>query len=106
MITYTCSCGHSYTEAIEANGHSFENGVCTDCEAADPNYNPPADETPDENPDETPEENPEETPNETPNEIPDDDNQKPARKTFWQMLADFFRAIGNFFVRLFTGKKN
>lgn len=27
--TYTCSCGHSYTEAIPATGHSYDEGVVT-----------------------------------------------------------------------------
>lgn len=34
--TYTCSCGHSYTEAIPATGHTYVDGVCTVCGAADP----------------------------------------------------------------------
>ncbi|MBQ6890618.1 MAG: hypothetical protein IJN53_06370, partial [Oscillospiraceae bacterium] len=39
--TYTCSCGASYTEAIPATGnHSYSNGSCTVCGAADPSYNP------------------------------------------------------------------
>lgn len=40
--TYTCACGASYTEAIPATGHSYVDGVCTVCGAADPNYNPDA----------------------------------------------------------------
>ena len=35
--TYTCSCGHSYTEAIPATGHNYVDGTCTNCGAADPN---------------------------------------------------------------------
>ena len=40
--TYTCSgCGHSYKDNItNATGHSYANGTCTVCGAADPNYNP------------------------------------------------------------------
>lgn len=36
--TYTCTCGHSYTEEILATGHHFEKGECTDCgeKEADP----------------------------------------------------------------------
>lgn len=34
--TYTCSCGHSYTEAIAATGHTYVDGVCSVCGAADP----------------------------------------------------------------------
>ena len=35
--TYTCSlCGDSYTQAIPATGHSYANGACTVCGAADP----------------------------------------------------------------------
>lgn len=29
--TYTCSCGHSYTEEIPAKGHNFVDGTCTIC---------------------------------------------------------------------------
>ena len=37
--TYTCSkCGDSYTEEIDATGHSYENGTCTVCGGADPDY--------------------------------------------------------------------
>ena len=36
--TYTCSCGHSYTETIPATGHNYDDGVCTKCGATDPNY--------------------------------------------------------------------
>ena len=36
--TYTCSCGHSYTEAIPATGHNYVDGVCTVCGAADPDH--------------------------------------------------------------------
>ena len=37
--TFTCECGDSYTEEIPATGHSYVNGVCTVCGAADPDYN-------------------------------------------------------------------
>ena len=36
--TFTCSCGDSYTEEVEAKGHSFDDGVCTFCGEADPDY--------------------------------------------------------------------
>ena len=29
--TYTCACGHSYNENIDALGHSYDNGVCIRC---------------------------------------------------------------------------
>lgn len=38
--TYTCNCGHSYTESIPATGHNYVDGVCTVCGAADPTYTP------------------------------------------------------------------
>ena len=34
--TFTCSCGDSYTEAIAAIGHSYADGICVNCGAADP----------------------------------------------------------------------
>ena len=36
--TYTCSCGHSYTEPIPATGHNYVDGVCSVCGATDPNH--------------------------------------------------------------------
>lgn len=36
--TYTCQCGDSYTETIPAAGHSYVDGVCAKCGAADPDY--------------------------------------------------------------------
>ena len=30
-VTYSCTCGDSYTETIAATGHSFYDGVCTKC---------------------------------------------------------------------------
>ena len=46
VMTYTCSCGDSYTEAIPATGnHSYSNGSCTVCGAADPNYVAPTEPT-------------------------------------------------------------
>ena len=38
LMTYTCECGDSYTESIPAAGHNYENGICTVCGAADPDY--------------------------------------------------------------------
>ncbi len=41
-ILYTCSCGATYTETgIASQGHFYENGACTYCGAADPDYVPP-----------------------------------------------------------------
>ena len=40
--TYTCDCGESYVgDYVDAVGHAYENGVCTVCGAADPNYSEP-----------------------------------------------------------------
>ena len=37
--TYTCACGDSYvTDEVAALGHSFEDGICTVCGEADPDY--------------------------------------------------------------------
>lgn len=36
--TYTCDCGESYTEVIHATGHSYADGICTLCGAADPDH--------------------------------------------------------------------
>lgn len=34
--TFTCSCGATYTEAIPAKGHNYNNGVCSNCGAKQP----------------------------------------------------------------------
>ncbi len=39
--TYTCPCGDSYVaEEVAALGHRYEKGVCGNCGAIDPNYDP------------------------------------------------------------------
>ena len=38
VITYTCSCGDTYTEEIPATGHNYVDGVCTICGASDPSH--------------------------------------------------------------------
>ena len=43
-LTYTCECGDSYNETIPAKGHTFTEGVCADCGAADPDYVPDTDD--------------------------------------------------------------
>ncbi len=41
--TYTCGCGHSYTEEIPAKGHNFVDGTCTNCgKETDPYETAPA----------------------------------------------------------------
>ena len=39
---YTCHCGATKTEVIEALGHSYESGICKVCGVKDPNYSKPA----------------------------------------------------------------
>lgn len=36
--TFTCSCGDSYTEPVDAVGHNYQDGVCDNCGEADPDY--------------------------------------------------------------------
>lgn len=38
ITTYTCPCGDTYTEAIPATGHSYVDGICAKCGAADPDH--------------------------------------------------------------------
>ena len=41
FTTYTCSCGGNYKDNYtDALGHSYDNGKCIRCGAADPNYKP------------------------------------------------------------------
>ena len=46
ITTYTCTiCGDSYTEnETAALGHNYVDGICTVCDAKDPNYVPPVNE--------------------------------------------------------------
>ena len=44
--TFTCSCGDSYTEAVDATGHSYADGACGTCGATDPDYAAPGAEIP------------------------------------------------------------
>lgn len=44
--TFTCSCGHSYTETVAAIGHSYADGTCANCGEADPDYVAPGAEIP------------------------------------------------------------
>ena len=38
--TYTCSCGHEYTDnVVVATGHSYEGGTCSVCGEEDPDHN-------------------------------------------------------------------
>ena len=40
--THTCSCGNSYKDTyVDALGHNYVSGVCTRCNAKDPNYQAP-----------------------------------------------------------------
>lgn len=34
--TFTCTCGESYTEPVDAKGHNYVDGLCTVCEEKDP----------------------------------------------------------------------
>lgn len=46
VLSSTCSgCGHVKTESIPAAGHSYVNGTCSVCGAADPNATTPTDTT-------------------------------------------------------------
>lgn len=39
IVTYTCACNDSYTETIEATGHSYaDNGICKNCDNYDKDY--------------------------------------------------------------------
>ena len=48
--TYTCACGHSYTDnVVEATGHNYVDGTCGICGEKDPDYvDPDEPETPEE----------------------------------------------------------
>lgn len=82
--TFTCSCGNSYTESIAAKGHSFAEGVCSSCgeeeKKEDVTPEAPGDGNNDGEGNGTEDEEPEE------------------KLNFFQRI---FRAIANFFRRLF-----
>ena len=60
VMTYTCSCGDTYTEAIAALGHSYEEGVCA-CGATEPTEAPSEEATEEATEEVTEEETEEET---------------------------------------------
>ena len=44
--THTCACGYSYVDSyVDALGHSWKDGKCTACGAADPNWETPTEPT-------------------------------------------------------------
>ena len=44
--TFTCACGDSYKgNEVDALGHSFSDGICSVCEAEDPDYTAPTEPT-------------------------------------------------------------
>ena len=109
-----CECGEVDPDYIPPHQHSFVDGKC-ECGETDPNYSEP--ENPDiENPDgeeppvdENPEENPEEEEpvvDENPEEKPEEEEpgMNCSPPTLWERIAAVFRAIADFFARLF-GKK-
>ena len=79
-IRYACECGNGYTLTIGAGGHSYKDGECVNCGAADPDYIPDTPDVP-----------------ETP-----DDGTDGEQLGFCQRIG---RAILNFFAKLFGGKK-
>ena len=127
LAKYACSCGDSYEEALDSLGHRYRDGECLNCGDPDPNYTPetpddpeipdnpetpndpeiPEDpETPDnpetpetpENPDDT---QPDEEPLEPPCIMPDEEPEE--ELNFFQKI---WKAIVDFFVWLFGGKKD
>ena len=120
IITYTCSCGDSYVETVQAKGHDFVDDFCVDCGIEDPTVAPPSDsdngDTP-VDPDNGGNKD-EETDNNGGDTITDGDNsdstdsdstdgddssnEEPVKLNFFQRI---FKAIADFFARLF-GKKD
>lgn len=99
FIDGKCECGEVDPNYVPPHQHSFVDGKC-ECGEVDPNYSEP--ENPDlENPDgEEPDvdENPEERPEE------EEPGMNCSPPTLWERIAAVFRAIADFFARLF-GKK-
>ncbi len=117
LTTYTCECSDSYTETVAAKGHTFAEGACVDCGAADPDFIPDVDDPTDpdngENGGDTPEDpkpedpkpedpKPEDPKPEDPKpEDPDEEPDEPCggvdtRNIFeiiWDAIVDFFKKI-------------
>ena len=111
VINYACECGEGYVEKVQAKGHSFADGFCADCGIEDPNFTPSVDPDNgndptdpdvgegDEKDEITDESNPQSPQNPT---NPDDiQPENPEKLNFFQRI---FKAIADFFARLF-GKK-
>ncbi len=106
-----CECGEvdpDYTPDVP-HEHYFVEGKC-ECGEVDPDYTPanPDDENPKdpENPDGDSPDNSEDPENPDDDYISDEDDEpgmncSPPRRPFWDAIASLFKAIGNFFARLF-----
>ena len=111
LVEYLCSCGDSYTEQLDPTGHDFEEGVCVNCGADDPDYIPEEDpgddpitdpDTPDnpggttdpDDPTDDPKEpeDPEENEPETPSDTPDgEEDNRNIFQIIWDAIVDFFK---------------
>ncbi len=100
LITYACECGDSYTEVVPAKGHDFVDGFCVDCGIEDPNA--PAEPDNGDDPDNSEDKAPISPENPTnPDDVQSDEEPQEKLNFFqriWKAIADFFR-------RLFGGKK-
>ena len=107
-IIFACQCGDSYSEAIAPLGHSFTDGSCILCGAADPDYKPEDDPTddpvddptddPTDDPVDDPTDDPVDDPTDDPIEEPDEPCGGVDNRNIFQIIWD---AIVNFFKMLF-----
>ena len=112
-ISYTCECGDSYNETIDALGHSFSEGICLNCSASDPYYTPdietpdeedkPNEETPDEE-DKPNEETPDNGENEGGFDNTDEAPAEPEQPKKENFITRIFNAILSFLRKLFGFK--
>ena len=120
VANYVCSCGDSYGGVIDALGHRYRDGECLNCGEADPNAPTDDPDLPDDPHEhnfvdgkcECGETDPEYVAPGTPDdgnepETPDgeqsSDDESPKKLNFFQRI---WKAIADFFRRLFGGKKN
>ena len=115
FMSYACICGDIYVETIAPLGHSYVDGICQSCGESEPVDTPIEPEIPDDNDKEDVpnEDGKDEIPNEDDSENndvttdgTDDDNKSDESDKKLGFFEKFWKAIVEFFQRLFGIKKD
>ena len=97
LLTYTCECSESYSKDIAPLGHSYEGGICKNCGKAEGVEDSSDPSTPDgDNKDETPDSGESDEKNPPADEPTTDDSGEEKFGLFeriWRAIVEFFRKI-------------